>query len=172
MKSKILLFLTLLFINVTYSQNLIGNPGFELGGSGIGFVANDTGYTGLIAPYSGTSVPGNFAVINNPNTINTTDFIYEGDHTTGSGRMLIVDGTTTAGSRFWRAGNTGAGITTAVIGTTYRFSYWIKSISNLGSPANVTFQVVGGTAPVLTSGAAIAPAPAQSSPQLRSYTAP
>ncbi len=163
MKGKILLLFSLLFINYSNSQNLLTNPSFELGGSGVGFVTNGAGYTQLGTPYTGTTTSGNFAVINNPNTINTANFIFEGDHTTGVGRMLVIDGNTTAGNpRFWRAGNTGAGITTLTIGTTYRFSYWIKSISNLGSPADIGIQIIGGTAPVLTSGATIAPAPAQS----------
>jgi hypothetical protein len=163
MKFKILLVLSLLFINITNSQNLLTNSGFELGSSGVGFVTNGTGYSQLTAPYSGTTATGNFAVVNNPNTINTANFIYEGDHTTGSGRMLVIDGNTNGTSpRFWRAGNAGGGVTTAVIGTTYRFSYWIKSVSNLGSPADIGIQITGGTPPVLTSGSTVAPAPALS----------
>ncbi|MFA6274310.1 MAG: hypothetical protein WC662_04060, partial [Candidatus Paceibacterota bacterium] len=163
MKSKILLVLSLLFINYTFSQNLLTNPGFELGSSGVGFQTNGAGYAQLTAPYTGTTVTGNFAVVNNPNTINNADFIYEGDHTTGIGKMLVIDGNTTAGNpRFWKAGGTGAGVTTAVIGVTYRFSYWIKSVSNLGSPADIGIQITGGTPPVLVSGSAIAPAPSQS----------
>ncbi|UPT71162.1 MAG: hypothetical protein M0D53_01745 [Flavobacterium sp. JAD_PAG50586_2] len=163
MKSKILLLLSLLFINYTNSQNLIANPGFELGSSGVGFVTNGAGYTQLTAPYTGTSVPGNFAVVNNPKLINTTNYISEGDHTTGTGNMLVIDGSTnTTSPRFWRAGDTGSGVTGLNIGTIYFFSYWIKSVSNLGNPANISLSVTGGTAPVLLSGTATAPAPAQS----------
>src|SRR6218665_1163379 len=163
MKGKILLLLTLLFINYADSQNLLANSGFETGGSGFGFVTNGAGYAVLTAPFSGTTVPGNFGIANNPNLLNNADFIFEGDHTTGTGRMLIIDGNTNATNpRFWRAGNTGGGITTLTIGTTYRFSYWIKSISNLGSPADVAIQITGGTAPTLLVGSTVAPAPSQS----------
>ena len=116
-----------LFTNSLFSQNLIVNGGFESGGSGVGFVTNGAGYTLLNAPYSGSTVTGNYAFTTNPNLINTTSFIPSSDHTSGTGRMLIIDGNTTAGNpRFWKAGNTGAGITTLIIGTTYRFSYWIN----------------------------------------------
>ncbi|MCF6132459.1 hypothetical protein L1S31_09180, partial [Flavobacterium sp. WG47] len=164
MKSKILLVLSLLFINYyANSQNLLINPGFEAGSSGVGFVTNGAGYNQLAAPFTGTTVTGNFAVTNNPFTINNADFILEGDHTTGVGKMLIIDGNTTAGNpRFWRAGGTGAGVTTATIGTIYRFGYWIKSVSNLGSPADIGIQITGGSPPVLISGSTVAPAPSQS----------
>ncbi|MDI1317012.1 MAG: hypothetical protein PSU83_06890, partial [Flavobacterium sp.] len=163
MKGKILLLLSLLFINFADSQNLLTNSGFESGGSGFGFVTNGAGYSALATPYSGTTIPGNFAVVTNSNLLNTSDFIFGGDHTTGIGKMLVIDGNTNATSpRFWKAGNTGAGITTLTIGTTYRFSYWIKSISNLGSPANIALQITGGTPPVITFGSTIAPAPALS----------
>ena len=77
--------------------------------------------------------------------------------------MLIIDGNTTTGNpRFWRAGNTGAGITTLTIGTTYRFSYWIKSVSSLvtgpSSQADIGVQIAGVT-PTLVSGSTLAPLP-------------
>ena len=165
MKNKItLLFLIFLLTNSLSSQNLILNGGFEIGGSGVGFVTNGVGYTLLNAPYSGTTATGNFAFTTNPNLINTTSFIPSSDHTSGNGRMLIIDGNTTTGNpRFWRAGNTGAGITTLTIGTTYRFSYWIKSVSSLvtgpTSQADIGVQITGGTA-TLVSGSTLAPLPA------------
>ncbi|WP_293873005.1 SprB repeat-containing protein, partial [Flavobacterium sp.] len=162
MKGKVLLLLSLLFINYSNSQNLLSNPGFETGGSGVGFVTNGAGYTQLNAPFSGTTITGNFAIANNPKLVNTANFISEGDHTSGNGKMLIIDGNTTAGSpRFWKAGNTGTGVAGLTIGTTYRFSYWIKSVSNLGSPADIAILITGGTA-LLTSGTTLAPIPSLS----------
>ncbi|MFB9088418.1 beta strand repeat-containing protein, partial [Flavobacterium paronense] len=166
MKNKLnLLFLIFLFTNSLFSQNLIVNGGFESGGSGLGFVTNGAGYTLLNTPYSGTTTTGNFAFTTNPNLINTANFLPSSDHTTGSGRMLIIDGNTNATSpRFWKAGNTGAGITTLVIGTTYRFSYWIKSVSSLvtgpASQANIVVQVTGGSGLTLVAGSTLAPLPA------------
>ena len=66
MKNKFILFiLSFLFTNTLLSQNLILNPGFEAGGSGVGFVINGTGYS-LLNPITGTSLPGNFAFSSNP----------------------------------------------------------------------------------------------------------
>ena len=45
-----------------FSQNLIRNGDFEEGGSGIGFVVKGSGYTPLTAPFSGTTVPGNYGL--------------------------------------------------------------------------------------------------------------
>ncbi|MEO5776003.1 MAG: hypothetical protein ABIQ27_03805, partial [Flavobacterium sp.] len=163
-KKSTLLLLVFLFANSLFSQNLIVNPGFELGGSGIGFVTNGAGYTLLNSPYSGTTTTGNFAFTTNPNIINTANFIPSSDHTSGNGRMLIIDGNTTAGNpRFWKAGNTGAGITTLTIGTTYRFSYWIKSVSSLvtgpASQADINIQLTGGSGLTLVAGTTLAPLP-------------
>jgi gliding motility-associated-like protein len=165
MKNKFtILFLIFLFTNSLFSQNLIVNGGFESGGSGVGFVCNGTGYIPVPTPYTGSTVEGNFALATNPNLINTASFISSSDHTSGNGRMLIIDGNTTTGNpRFWKLGNTGTGINTLTIGTTYRFSYWIKSVSSLvtgpSSQANIGVQITGGTA-TLVSGSTLAPLPA------------
>ena len=164
MKNNFTLFiLSFLFSNTLLSQNLILNPGFEAGGSGVGFVINGTGYS-LLNPITGTSLPGNFAFSSNPNLVNTTDFLAGGDHTTGNGRMLVIDGNTTAGNpKFWKAGNAGGGATGLTVGATYRFSYWIKSVSSLvtgpSSQADIGVQIAGVT-PTLVAGTTLAPLPA------------
>jgi hypothetical protein len=164
MKNKIaLLFLIFLLTNSLFSQNLILNGGFEGGGSGLGFVTNGAGYRQLIAPYSGTTVTGDFAVTTNPSLINTASFIPSSDHTSGSGSMLVIDGTTTTGNpRFWKAGNTGAGVIGLVVGATYRFSYWIKSVSSLvtgpTTQADIGLQT-NGSGLTLISGSTQAPLP-------------
>jgi hypothetical protein len=164
MKNKITL-LVLIFIlsNSLFSQNLISNGDFELGPSVVGFVTNGDGYRQLIAPYSGTTVTGDFAITTNPSLINTASFIPSSDHTSGSGRMLVIDGTTTTGNpRFWKAGNTGAGATGLVVGATYRFSFWIKSVSSLvtgtSSQADIGLQT-NGSGLTLISGSTQAPLP-------------
>ncbi|MFY7879670.1 MAG: lamin tail domain-containing protein, partial [Lacibacter sp.] len=62
--------------------------------------------------------------------MNTSFFISGGDHTSGSGKMMVVDGNTTGGAqRFWDAGNTGGGVCGLTVGATYTFSFWIKSVA-------------------------------------------
>ena len=77
MKIRTLLVLLLLNSLMVQAQNLLTNPGFESGAS-VGYATNGAGYLYLPSPYSGTTIPGNFAVTNYPNSINTTDFIFEG----------------------------------------------------------------------------------------------
>ncbi|HRG18745.1 MAG TPA: hypothetical protein PLP39_06615, partial [Flavobacterium lutivivi] len=166
MKIRTLLLLFLFTSVVVNAQNLLTNPGFESGAS-VGYATTGAGYTYLSSPYSGSTVAGNYAVTNYPSSVNTTDFIFEGDHTTGIGKMLIIDGNTTSGNpRFWSAGASGAGISGLTIGTTYTFSYWIKSVSNLvtdpTTQANIDIQITGGNSVTLVSGATLAPLPAMS----------
>ena len=165
MKNKItLLVLIFLLTNSLFSQNLIFNGGFESGPSGVGFVTNGVGYSPLNPPFSGTTATGNFAVTTNPNLINTASFIPSSDHTSGNGRMLVIDGSTTTGNpRFWKAGGNGLGATGLTVGATYRFSYWIKSVSSLvtdpSSQADIGVQIAGVT-PTLVAGSTLAPLPA------------
>jgi len=107
MKNKFtILFLIFLFTNSLFSQNLIVNGGFENGGSGVGFVTNGRGDKLLNAPYSGTTATGNLEVATNPKIVNTSDFIFEAEHTTATGKMLVIDGNTTANSSSCQLGAT------------------------------------------------------------------
>ncbi len=160
----ILFILILLSVSSVHSQNFLTNGGFESGGSGNGFL--------VTSPYSlattpGTSIQGNYSFVNNPNAMNAT-FIIGGDHTTGTGKMMVVHGSTTPGLNFfWSTGNTGGAIPGFVIGQSYIFSYWIKSVSNtVTNPvtqANIAFSTgVGDISNVIPSTLnSYAPLPAQ-----------
>ena len=108
------------------AQNLLNNGDFESGGSGIGFFVHD--YS-LINPVTGTSSPGQYARTTNPSLMNTA-YISGGDHTTGTGNMLVYDGATAGNKFFWTTSDTGGAIGGFTVGTSYVFSYWIKSVSN------------------------------------------
>ena len=166
MKTKYLNFLclTLLFVNVITSQNLLNNGDFESGGNGVGFSINSSFYNNISAPFTGTTFPGNYAITTNPQPMNTNFFISGGDHTTGTGNMLVVDATSTGGAqRFWRAGNNGGGICGLTVGTTYTFSYWIKSVSvqvtNNSTRADIGYQFNNATNITLVAGFSLAPLP-------------
>lgn len=143
MKTKILLialfFLTTMQTNILYAQNILSNGNFEIGGSGVGFFVND--YT-LINPLNGASSPGKYSRTTNPNLMNST-FISGGDHTSGTGNMLVFDGAAAANKFFWTTGNTGGAITGFTAGTTYTFSYWIKSVSNNVTSDDTTRANIG-----------------------------
>jgi len=130
MKNSTFYFLLLILIsfsNIVLGQTLT-NGNFESGGNGIGFLINGIGYT-QINPPTGSSSTGNYAITTNPQLLNS-NFISGGDHTTGSGKMLVVDGNTTPGSRLWSCTSTGGALTGFTAGSIYTFSYWIKSVSN------------------------------------------
>ncbi|RAR70160.1 hypothetical protein CLV55_11272, partial [Flavobacterium aciduliphilum] len=154
-KNTLFLLLSILFFNLLQSQNLVVNGDFESGGVGVGFNINSSGYTYLAAP-TGTTAAGNYAFGVNPYPYNTSNFISGFDHTTGTGtgKMMIIDGSTDGGNpSFWKAGNTGGGICGLTVGTTYTFSFWIKSISTnvTGTSTQADVRVVFNNATVVTS---------------------
>lgn len=121
------------------------------------------GYTTLTAPYSGTSVPGQNASCSNPKTFNNS-FISSADHSSGFGKMLVVDGSTSGnGQYFWRGGYNGQGFCGLTIGSVYTFSYWVKSISGLvtdtATQADIRIDFSNATDITLISGNSLAPLP-------------
>ncbi|WP_264520173.1 gliding motility-associated C-terminal domain-containing protein [Flavobacterium sp. N1994] len=125
--NKTYLFLFLLVTGSTFlNAQILTNGDFESGGSGVGFLVTD--YT-LINPLTGTSSPGFYSRTTNPALMNTT-FNASGDHTTGTGKMLVFDGATAPNKFIWTTGNTGGTIPGFTVGQSYVFSYWIKSVSN------------------------------------------
>jgi hypothetical protein len=94
MKNSLYYFLFSILISffTTISAQTLINGNFESGGNGVGFLINGIGYT-QINPPTGSSFQGNYAITTNPQLLNS-NFISGGDHTTGFGRMLVVDGNT------------------------------------------------------------------------------
>src|SRR5690606_39190198 len=113
-------------------------------------------------PFSGTTNTGNWALTTNPQPMNTASFVTSGDHTTGTGMMMVVDGNTTGGQQnFWEAGNGGSGVCGLTAGTTYTFSYWIRSVygpvAGSPTPADIGVQILNASAVTLVSGSTVAP---------------
>lgn len=111
------------------AQNLLTNGDFESGGAGVGFQTN---YFLALTP--GTSTTRNYAITTDSFTMNNTNFCHSTDHTSGTGKMMVVDGSGNGGDKFWEVVN---GSSLGVIsGRTYQFSYWIRSISATNTAAN------------------------------------
>ncbi len=107
------------------AQNLVTNGDFEAGNA-VGFSSN---YTYIPAP-TGTTSAGQYGIGKNPKLYNPDSFMDLGDHTSGSGNMMVVDGTNNGGNTdpaFWRINNNGE-ICGLTAGATYTFSYWVKAI--------------------------------------------
>lgn len=139
--TKTLLVFILIFANSNNlkAQNILTNGDFEGGGSGIGFLVHD--YI-LINPLIGTSNPGYYGRTTNP-TIMNSSYISGGDHTSGTGNMMVFDGSTVGNRFFWTTGSTGGAIGGFTPGTTYIFSYWIKSVSNEVTTDSATRANIG-----------------------------
>ena len=115
-------FICLLSVYISPAQNLLTNGDFESGGAGTGFQTN---YNLTAGP---SSVQKNYAITNNPGNINSAFSNTCVDHTTGSGHMMVVDGSSSSGDKIWEAMPTG-GIAVQN-GITYTFSYWIQAVSS------------------------------------------
>jgi hypothetical protein len=133
-----LLFTILFPFSRMTAQNLVNNGDFEQG-NGVGFRSDYI----FIQPIGSTSA-GQYGIGKNPQVYNSSTFISMGDHTTGSGNMMIVDGTNNSGNPepyFWRINNNSE-ICGLQVGVKYTFSYWIKSIYNASIP-NATVAHIG-----------------------------
>jgi gliding motility-associated-like protein len=139
LKKTHLLFLLLFIGSANLSAQILTNGDFESGGSGNGFFVHD--YT-LINPLTGTSSPDFYARTTDPALMNT-NYNAGGDHTSGTGNMLVFDGSTSSNQFFWTTGNTGGAIGGFTAGTTYVFSFWIKSVSNEVTSDDATRASIG-----------------------------
>lgn len=81
------------------------------------------------------SLEGTYTVGANPNTYHT-NFTAFGDHTTGSGKMLIVNGASVTGVTVWKEN------IPIMPNTNYVFSVWATSV-NPASPAILNFSING-----------------------------
>lgn len=101
------------------ANNLIYNGDFSMGTTGFG--SYHTYY-----PTNLQNAAGAYGVVSDPSTWGT-GFPSCGDHTTGSGNMLVVNATdhlsAGVGTAFWQQA-------VSVLGTTdYTFSFWVQSLS-------------------------------------------
>jgi hypothetical protein len=106
-------------------NNLATNSSFTGGNTGF-----SSGYT-----FSNSSPlqPGQYWVGSNPSLINA-GFTSCGDHTTGSGNMLVVNGGASTSTPIW------CQTYTVVPNSTYLFEAWVASLTS-ASPANVMLFV-------------------------------
>lgn len=116
------------------TENLIYNGDFSMGNTGFGTLNK-------YYPTNFGNTPQTYNVVNDPHDWDP-NFLSCGDHTTGNGSMLVVNGADnviSAGpgmSTLWSQG-------VRLIGTTdYVFSFWLKSLSN-ENPAKLQVIING-----------------------------
>lgn len=96
------------------------------------FSGGNTGFTSsyvYAAPPSTTLVEGNYSVYTNPNGVHT-GFTVMGDHTTGTGNMMIVNGAS-SGADIW------CQTITVTPNTDYDFSAWFANCSAVTTGTDV-----------------------------------
>uniref|UniRef100_UPI0025DADDCD Ig-like domain-containing protein n=1 Tax=Flavobacterium sp. TaxID=239 RepID=UPI0025DADDCD len=151
---KILLVLLVFFPIHGMAQNLLVNGGFESGGSGTGFT---TAYN--LPAAAGNSAPRNYNIITDPFTMNTANYAHCGDYPSGTGKMMVVDGSGSPNDKVWELLN-GSSIG-VVSGRTYEFTYYVRSISSTNNSSNSAILDVNTngttTIPTLMSGPSICP---------------
>ncbi len=109
------------------SANLIPNPNFESG---------NVGFTSSYTYFNTQTVERKvYAITASPLTLDPY-FSTCGDHTTGTGKMMVVDGSAFAVDTVWYQ-------TVPVLpGTNYTFSYWIQTVAT-NSPAQIETRING-----------------------------
>ena len=115
------------------NNNLIFNGDFEMGNTGFTteYVVGTTSCFGL----GYLDCEGTYDVINNPQ-LGHANFSPCGDHTTGSGNMMVVNGDTDPGKEVW------CQMVTVMPNTYYDFSAWLANV-NPASPAQLQFSING-----------------------------
>ena len=121
----------------TANANLIINGDFEAGNSGFTSGYEFTAASGGLATGGEGEGAGRYAVGNNPQTYHSS-FASFGDHTTGTGNMMIVNGSLVPGKNVW----TGSLASSLVVGETYILTAWVRNVYP-ESPASLRFSVGG-----------------------------
>lgn len=116
--------------------NVIQNGDFE---GGLTNSANN--FTTAYVPGTGgawglLSAPGQYAISTSPNLVHN-NFVFCGDHTTGTGNMFIANGSSTAGTVVWSQ-------TVTVSATTdYLFSFWATNVVNDPNTSDLQLYING-----------------------------
>jgi|GEM_PF-3238907 len=116
---------------VNYAYNSVTNGDFE---------TSPNHYTGFTSSYTKDTqdlyTEGDYAVITNPHNEHP-NFSSFGDHTTGSGYMMVVNGASVSNVKVWSES------VTVLKNTTYVFSVWGTSVYSQ-NPGHLTFSINGG----------------------------
>ncbi len=118
-------------VTAVTSPNLIFNPRFELGD--VGFITDYSDFS--TTPYNSNRVQEAYGIVTNASTFEST-FSSCVDHTTGTGNMMVCDGSTVSGNRVW------CQTVPVTPNTTYTFSYWLESPTNT-SLSQIQTQING-----------------------------
>lgn len=121
------------FVEARYlSTNLVVNGDFQLGNNNFltDYIVGTGGAYGLL------SNPGTYAISTSPNLVHN-NFSFCGDHTTGTGNMMIVNGANVPGTDVW------CQTVNVTPNTDYEFSTWASNALNDPNIAQLQFTING-----------------------------
>ncbi len=116
--------------------NIVQNGDFEGGTTNTannfttGYVPGTGGTWGLL------STGGQYAISTSPNLVHN-NFVFCGDHTTGSGNMFIANGSWNAGTVAWSQ------TVNVTPGTDYLFSFWATNVVNNPNTSDLQLYING-----------------------------
>ena len=120
---------------IDMSRNTVTNGDFTSGNTGFTSAYTYISPTGSTGAYGALSAEGYYTVTTSPK-ITHTNFSDFPDHTTGTGKMMVLNGSPTANAKVW-----GQSITVEP-NTSYIFSIWAAS-AHPSNPAKLTFSING-----------------------------
>jgi hypothetical protein len=120
---------------IDMSRNTVTNGDFTSGNTGFTSAYNYIAPTGSTGAFGSLSAEGYYTVTTSPR-ITHTNFANFPDHTTGTGKMMVLNGSPTANAKVW-----GQSISVEP-NTSYIFSIWAAS-AHASNPAKLTFSING-----------------------------
>lgn len=131
MRNLIVVILCCLFFNFSQAQNLVSNGDFSAGN-----ISFTTGYI-LDCTIGGAIGEARYCVGTNPNAVHNA-WSACGDHTTGTGNMMILNGTSAPNVIVWEQN------VVVTPSTCYQFCTWATSVYS-GNPGKIKLLVNGAT---------------------------
>ncbi len=129
------------------AANLVTNGDFEAGNTGF-----TSGYT-YVAPAPGAMFPETLYTVDTDAGASHPYWVSFGDHTSGSGNYLIVNGATTTGVTVWESGPIAVSSATNYFFETFAAEICCNvTYTGPNFPANLSFEIVDDLANVYTLG--------------------
>ncbi len=118
--------------NVITGGNLIVNGDFEMGN-----VAINSSYGYPAEPFTTSSLypEGLYAIVNLPSTVHGNFTSTGVDHTTGTGKQMVINGATNPGVVVWSQS------VAVVANADYEFTYWVQTVVNGNDPNPAQLQL-------------------------------
>ncbi len=121
--------------------NLVLNGDFEGGTTNVANNFTTSYIPGTGGTWGLLSNPGQYAITTSPNLVHN-NFNICGDHTSGTGNMLVANGASTANTTVWSQS------VPVTPGQGYVFSYWVASVENSSAAALAQLQLYINNVPI------------------------